>query len=187
MEFPISYMYGEFEFEYTITKEGVVKAEYNVKTKCVVKEGMTKALIKCVGGDMKILKMLIDSGIVYFELIKEDEDGTCINKLPEVDDIFGDYSDIVSIYEKLIKMGILVNKCTFVRNKDGVVMMQLPRDMMMLVVEDKEETARSEYLTGDFIDNSIPKGMCSEAVKHFIKTSHEILTRSGPYSRLLHV
>lgn len=161
-----------YVYEYTEhVLEEDTPASDTERIKYTIQEWEDKAIIKkceLLGQDSSIMNMLAALGIVYFSVAEDQGEDVVLRKLPEMDVTWEDYEVILDIYLRLIRMGIVVEQCTFVRTKNGDVKMQLPRGIMVFRTENGSEIVRNEYKRGLHIDNSFPFGVDCEWIKHNI-------------------
>lgn len=87
---------------------------------------------------------------------------------PEIEVDEDVYGKIATVYKKLIKMGIVVESCKFVKNGPYKVHMQMPTGLTIYTPDDKEDIASHVYYENDFIKNSIPAGMNYEKLVKLI-------------------
>lgn len=133
-------------------------------------------MIKCDEGRSEILYFLFMTGQTNIDRIDEEE--TFFYKEQEAIAPTGeDYKKIANIYKFLMRVGILMESCEFVRGENGGVLLQLPRGLIMYTMKDKEKVARHNYLYSDCIDLSMLKREMGDEVMKLIFTEEEMKKR----------
>lgn len=111
---------------------------------------------------LEIINTMYMNRIAYFEI----KQGNLFlyKDSYELSYIEDDYEEIAKIYERLIRLGIVVGTCKFIRH-EGKVMMT---DITKICVCRNNVEAKNTYLRTNCIQKSIPRGMNVEKLRKLI-------------------
>lgn len=137
-------------------------------------------VMKHIGGDETLMHELRLTGLTTIEawparlFTKECYTMYWYRELPELIPSENDIKEIGKIYHKLIKLGITVGKCTFVRNDRGKILIQLPQIVSIYRNKNKTKYPRYDYTHSDYVQKSLPYGLNSWEVLYFSFVFEEI-------------
>lgn len=176
----ISYISGgwyeqedDFVDEYTYQEDGWHALTYRGKgyqrdgvVEIVREKGVANALRILCENKLVNVDCEFESNSFRYKRIEE-------MKLNDNVDAEDDINNIANIYDQLIKLGIVIEGCMFVRT-DNKLLLQLPARISQYLGAEGPEKTRIKYYRSDIIEKCVPKGMDHKKVMNKIWGEQEI-------------